>query len=219
MPWAGLAGAGSGLSRVAAVSRGLTVVRVVTAACLVAVLSACGGGGSAPASLATMPSGEASGSASPTPSPTPTVVLPVLPEAAKKPTREGAVAFVEYFWELYNYGFATGDPAAVDSVSDPGCIFCQSTQESLESLSRRKLVNEGGAVTVVVAVAAPGKPEEGMLVNTTLDQEASHLVSPEGAITDVSAATTNDRSDAAVIWEEGSWHVLEIDVMEPGERS
>ncbi len=84
--------------------------------------------------------GAVSVSASPTASATPTptasykpadasgkaenVPVPVLPEAAKAETKEGAVAFAAYWFSLLSHGYETGDLVVFDSVTSVGCAPC-----------------------------------------------------------------------------------------------
>ena len=88
------------------------------------LLSGCAGSGATPGSApgATTPTPAAS---SPTAKPSPTLTPPTFPEAAKKPTTAGAEAFVRYFWDAYNYGYAALETKQLDEVSSPDCNFCR----------------------------------------------------------------------------------------------
>ncbi|MDQ6526460.1 DUF6318 family protein [Nocardioides sp. LHD-245] len=61
-----------------------------------------------------------------TPSPTATPPAePVLPEAAKQASEEGARAFITYYWDLINYAQVTGDVKALKAASATTCKGCQ----------------------------------------------------------------------------------------------
>lgn len=73
---------------------------------------------------------------SPTPTPTPSysqasgagpaanVELPVLPAAARQDTKEGLLAFAEYWFELVDYTYQTGDAEPLKAVTTPECEVC-----------------------------------------------------------------------------------------------
>ncbi|MDO5049782.1 MAG: DUF6318 family protein [Actinomycetaceae bacterium] len=57
---------------------------------------------------------------------------PVIPEAAKARTKEGAMAFAEYFVEVYAYATATRDPQALMEVCTDAAGFCLTNVEFIE---------------------------------------------------------------------------------------
>jgi len=59
------------------------------------------------------------------------VVLPTLPEVAKQETVEGFLAFVEYWFDLINYGYETGDVEPVRAISGPNCKVCVNFYEDI----------------------------------------------------------------------------------------
>ncbi|MGP9502328.1 DUF6318 family protein [Specibacter sp. AOP5-B1-6] len=56
------------------------------------------------------------------------VPVPVLPEAAKEFSKEGLIAFAEYWYETLGYAFETGDPEPMMAISQPGCRTCEAIQ-------------------------------------------------------------------------------------------
>ena len=107
--------------------------RPLTAALLVlacALPAGCGGSGTAadPA-----PSDAA---ASPSPS---GPVVPALPDAARKHTKAGAVAFVRHYIDLMNHVQKTGRTAPIAGVSLPDCSSCNTTNRYV-----RRLYEAGG---------------------------------------------------------------------------
>lgn len=96
---------------------------------LVCALGACEDAAS-PAEPTSSPSSVESTELSPSPSATSTEptgpVEPTLPAAAEKSTKDGAEAFVEYYWEVVNYASATGDTSTLKDISLHGCQTCWS---------------------------------------------------------------------------------------------
>ncbi len=86
---------------------------------------------------AVTPSESLSPTVSPTGAVTPTVgqtvsvpegpapVLPAMPAQAQEMTNEGAEAFVQYWFDLANYGVATGDTGPVMTMAEPSCTVCE----------------------------------------------------------------------------------------------
>jgi hypothetical protein len=144
--------------------------RAVAAAALAALLlltTACNSGGSPPGSppATDSPSESAisTSTATPTSTPTPTpsykpadasgkaqnVPVPVLPEAAKAETKEGAIAFASYWFSLLSYGYETGDLKPLDSVTSRTCGPC---------ITAKKVVNawhEGGRWLIGGQISTP----------------------------------------------------------------
>ncbi|MBD7996755.1 hypothetical protein H9639_15765 [Arthrobacter sp. Sa2CUA1] len=76
------------------------------------------------------------------------VVLPVLPEVAKQETVEGFLSFVEYWFDLINYGYETGDVEPIRAISGPNCKVCVNFYEDIPSNYAEGGWLEGGYVDV-----------------------------------------------------------------------
>ncbi|WP_222423228.1 DUF6318 family protein [Arthrobacter woluwensis] len=110
---------------------------LVLLACL--GLVACGTGPAGP-SPSPPPTTPASATASPSPSAVAkpvykpatatskalNVPVPVIPEAAKRETPDGAKAFVGYWVAMLSYAYETGDVKTLDTLGAPECRLCHS---------------------------------------------------------------------------------------------
>ncbi|MGO4228855.1 DUF6318 family protein [Arthrobacter sp. YAF34] len=113
-------------------------------------ITACSGGGTPPpgqSSSAPQSPSASSTPSTPSASPTPTasykpadasgkaqnVPVPVLPEAAKAPTKAGLEAFARYWFEQLNFAYETGNSSGLDSVTSAGCEFCSNITRSLKT--------------------------------------------------------------------------------------
>ncbi|MFT4188597.1 MAG: DUF6318 family protein [Aeromicrobium sp.] len=87
------------------------------------------------------------------PDPTPTPVEPVLPEAAKENTEDGALAFLEHYLAVMDYASSTGDITQLTELSHPECTGCK-TYVDLFTERRRNggWVDGGGQSTSDVSV-------------------------------------------------------------------
>ena len=144
-------------------------------------------------------------------SPSPTPREPSLPAAAKKPTRAGAEAFYRYFWDVYNYSFASLRTQTLRRVSTSTCDFCSSAASKIDENRSAGASYSGGAVSVNVAVSAPGNPRVGLLVNSVLSQGDGKTVDSSGAEGSIIEGRKNMRIDAAVAWNGKAWRMLKID--------
>jgi hypothetical protein len=143
----------------------------------------------------------------------PTLKPPLLPAAAAKPTREGAAAFLRYFFDVYNYSYATLSSTQLREVSSPKCQYCAAAIESVEDGRAEGLRYEDGVVTIKVAVAAPGNARDGLLVNALLTQTAGVVYDRDGLARESSLALPAQRVDVIVMWTEGRWIMRGVDVI------
>lgn len=141
----------------------------------------------------------------------PTFAPPVLPAVAKQSTQAGAKAFFRYFWDVYNYSYDARDVAALRGISDEKCTFCQSTVEDVEKTLRKDLHFQGGLVAVNEAAVAPDDPMAGVLVQGLISQGSSVLLDAKGQQVSTASAESKIRVDAALIFRNSRWVVLEID--------
>ena len=61
------------------------------------------------------------------------VPVPVLPDKAKEFSKEGLIAFTEYWYSTLGYAFETGDPGPMLAISDPGCRTCMAMKNTTEA--------------------------------------------------------------------------------------
>ncbi|AIY00983.1 hypothetical protein ART_1384 [Arthrobacter sp. PAMC 25486] len=59
------------------------------------------------------------------------VPIPVLPDKAKEFSKEGLIAFTEYWYSALGYAFETGDPKPMMDISGPNCIACNNMSETI----------------------------------------------------------------------------------------
>lgn len=114
----------------------------LSAAALAAALAGCG-------SQAVEPPPSPSPITSRTPSPTATTAAPpVMPEAAKAHTVEGAKAFVVYYVDLITYAERTLDTRPVELHSLPACAGCKGGIKAIRAVARQGGHIEGAGQTV-----------------------------------------------------------------------
>jgi Family of unknown function (DUF6318) len=90
----------------------LRTVAVVLSALGLVALAGCGGGDT-PAGSAQKKQAQ--------------LAAPVLPEAARKNTAEGAAAFTKYFFDTINHAFTSGSIDGLIRATAPTCEICRAT--------------------------------------------------------------------------------------------
>ncbi|WP_157884115.1 DUF6318 family protein [Arthrobacter alpinus] len=59
------------------------------------------------------------------------VPKPVLPAKAQEFSKEGLIAFTEYWYSTLSYAFETGDPEPLMTISAPDCATCEAMKKGV----------------------------------------------------------------------------------------
>lgn len=189
-------------------------------------VTACTGGGTTPGATAAPES--SSPTASPTPSVTPSstasykpadasgraenVPVPVLPEAAKAETKEGAIAFASYWYVLLNYAYQTGDFGPMDAVTSPACRMCSKVRPGIVEWNSDGRWIAGGLVSVKGAFTEFVKTVEGNYqVTTQLEQPVGFLYRADSTIEQSVPAAQVLADIMTVRFTDGRWTALDVD--------
>ncbi|MEO5651543.1 MAG: DUF6318 family protein [Marmoricola sp.] len=118
------------------------------------ILTACGGNPEPQPMPAPRSSTSPSGSASPTPTP------PVMPAAARKKTKQGAIAFVKYYVDALNHATFTGHTEPAHSLDAGKCGSCDRMLKMIETIYGADGSVNGGAwrPEIVGAIRQRGRP-------------------------------------------------------------
>jgi hypothetical protein len=175
-----------------------------------AVLAACTPGGGAV--VTETPSATASGSvtatASPSPSPSASVdVLAQLPEDAKSPGLDGAIATAEFFLTLYAPMFQSGDTALWDALSGPECVYCSDASENAQKVSEGKWAATGGEITPDGATSRARQDGiDAAIVSLEADFADAYLAK-DGSTPELQEAAARDKVYVRLILSDGVWLV------------
>ncbi|GAB3858848.1 hypothetical protein GCM10028801_19350 [Nocardioides maradonensis] len=104
--------------------------------------------------------------ADPTPSVSPTKVAPtppVMPDAATRQTKAGAIAFAKYYWQVVDYAQRSGDTAALSPLQTLTCVACDAGREWIDRIVRRHGTISGGQHRIT-AIEAHGSARAGIVV-------------------------------------------------------
>ncbi len=106
------------------------------------------------------PTGDPTKTPDPTPTETATAeptdtgpVEPELPEAAKKPGRKGAEAFVRHYWVVVHYGLTSNEAGPLDRLGTDECDSCSTASKLIRKYARLGYDVEMGPYEVQSAAA------------------------------------------------------------------
>jgi hypothetical protein len=206
-------------------SRHLRTATLAVVAAAALALSGCNSGGAPNDGGSASPSTTKSETPSPTPTPTPTaaykpadatgraqnVPVPVLPEVAKTETKEGAMAFASYWYNVLSYSYETGDIALLDSLTPPSCAPCQKSKEAIRGWHSDGRWLVGGQITTPAVETTFSKDPEGKYqVAVQVHQVPLSYVRSDGTVarTDMQA---DDKGNLLIVSFSGdSWVLHEI---------
>ena len=202
-------------------------------ACVVALVSislmsvtACTGGGTAPPGSPPADSQSPSASLTPSATATPTAIykpadasgraqnvpVPVLPEAAKAETKEGAIAFAKHWYTLLNYAYQTGEFRLMDEVTDPSCRLCAKVRPGIVEWNSEGRWIAGGLVQAKGAYTNFVKTPQGSYqVTTQLEQPAGTLYRADSSV-EKSVPASQVLADIMILrFSDGRWMAMDLD--------
>lgn len=147
--------------------------------------------------------------AAPTTTPAPTL-RPVPPEAMAQ-TPEGAVAFLQWWVDMYNYVELTGETQLVSDNSEASCEFCTNAIQRI-----RPIYDAGGRIerdgpTVFMEVV-PGPVDENgyTVISFKGTSEVTRAIDAQGGTLYEAPAEPTPRSGLAGLQWSDQWSVTEI---------
>jgi Family of unknown function (DUF6318) len=189
---------------------------------VILLLAACSGGGSSSPQTApdpsvgtsttvpTSPSSTTTPAATVAPSPTPTP--PVLPEAAKQRTQAGAEAFLKYFFEVYNYSYATLDVGLLQSICLSTSKFCDSVTSNVTNYLSNNQRVVGGKIDVTLVHAGPISKVQVSLVDSLINQAPAQTVAADGSRSQFTKSIKGALVKAALKWVDSAWIATGVEV-------
>lgn len=134
-------------------------------------------------------------------------VEPTMPPAAFKNTKDGAVAFARYYWDVVNYAQKTLDTGLLTSLAADTCKGCKGGTDWIDGILRQGGSIKGGLNRVrkvgVPSPARPGHPDWDLSV---VLQTSQQVATRPGRHPERYAAGTNYVS-MTVRGQNGTWKV------------
>jgi hypothetical protein len=139
------------------------------------------------------------------------IPVPEKPALADENTKEGLEAFTRYWFELFDYGYATNDWAAFDAVTDPACGTCGNIKNEV-----RARYEEGGWISggVTTLQSFSSGFEENLYgsINSYVEIEQTGLTyfNSKGQVESTSDALPPTLNSLITLHEDGMWFVLDF---------
>lgn len=206
-------------------ARRLRLHFVAVAAGVALVLTGCNTGGdpgatdTSSASTSQVPSP----SATPTPTATPAYVpasasgraqnvpVPVLPEVAKTETKEGAIAFGSYWYQVLSYSYETGDVALLESLTPKTCAPCQKSVEAIKAWHSEGRWLIGGQISTPAVDSTFSKDDSGKYkVAVQVHQVPLSYVRSDGTIARTDPQAADQGNLLIVSYSTDSWRLDEV---------
>ncbi|PFG33925.1 DUF6318 family protein [Sanguibacter antarcticus] len=168
---------------------------------------------------ATEPEADAPQTATSTPAATDdtaTTTLPEPPAAPEKPAamanddEAGARAAADYFLALYAYTVQSNDVTLLDDFCYEASTFCTAVRLDLEDAENTGQVLAGGDLTWTTEPQVEQRTDaSAYIVQGTIHQSASQLVTSEGSVVDAYEAEDLERA-IYIYWDSGDWYGFDI---------
>lgn len=155
--------------------------------------------------------------ASPTPSPAvykpatdqgpaENVPVPALPEKAKEFSKEGLIAFAEYWYSTLGYAFETGDPEPMMAISDPDCKTCEVMRKAVISGHKDGKWIMGGTMAIDPPRSTFNQMADGTYQATTMArQEHVKYFKADGTISTDFGVKIAEKDILVGVYQDGHW--------------
>lgn len=136
-------------------------------------------------------------------------VEPVMPETAKKPTKAGAIAFVEHYWDVVHFAEVSGTVSSLRSLSAPGCTRCTGGIEGLSEIFAEggRIVSQPRMITIEDVRLARSGAQRVALVTATIRGSASKVIYARGDSRNVEQPGGKRKYQFALAYKDGVWRL------------
>ncbi|MHA7297588.1 DUF6318 family protein [Pseudarthrobacter sp. MDT3-1] len=204
-------------------SRRSRLYLVAAVAASVLLLTGCNSGGDPGGTSSASPTSTASPSATPTPTATPAYVpasasgraqnvpVPVLPEVAKTETKEGAIAFARYWFEVLSYSYETGELSLHESLTPQTCAPCQKSAEAIRAWHSEGRWLVGGQISTPAVDTTFSRDEAGKYkVSVQVHQIPLSYVRADGTVAHTDPQGADQGNLLILSYSSDSWRLDEV---------
>jgi hypothetical protein len=134
-------------------------------------------------------------------------VLAALPEDAKSPGLDGAIATAEFFLTLYAPMFQSGDTRLWDALSGPECGYCADASENATKVADGDWTATGGEITPNVMTSRAATDGSNAAIVSLEADFADAYLAKSGSTPELQEAATHDKVYLRMILIDGTWLV------------
>lgn len=156
-------------------------------------------------------------SETPSPSPTPTALsddelLAMIPEGARAENFGSAVNFSRFFMLEYQRMFDEKDSSLFSFLSEPECVFCESSLSEFADLIGKEGRREGGAIVISDDSAQGGLRGDGFwYVGFLLSVAENRDYDADGTLVEMESGGAGDVA-LKLTWRDDHWQVVGVNV-------
>jgi hypothetical protein len=182
---------------------------------------------SSPASTATATGTPPSASQSPTRKPSPSPVpasskgpaknwpVPKMPDAAKRNSKAGIIAFTEHYFDLVDYAVLTYDTKPLKAATERTCYLCaKQIIDPADGNRGHGGWHAGGKTDVTVTFARNTKGNS--ISGFTFLREETSVYLPDGKLQSTIPAITVPRAGTLNLIFNDGWSVVDVEFIDPG---
>jgi predicted small secreted protein len=198
---------------------------VAAVAAMALALSGCNTGAGPDAADTASPAVSQTPSATPAPTPTATaayvpasasgraqnVPVPVLPEVAKTETKEGAIAFARYWFQVLSYSYETGELSLLDRLTPQTCGPCQKSAEAIRAWHSDGRWLVGGQISTPAVETAFSKDVAGQYkVSAQVHQVPLSYFRADGTVAHTDPQAADQGNLLIISYSSDSWRLDEV---------
>lgn len=134
-----------------------------------------------------------------------------VPAAARARTEEGAIAFLEFYFDQINQGYL--DPKHAPDLfayADKECIACKKTEDFIASYAKDGWSVKQPALHIVEPTLAGDVAAPKVIINFTSEEVAQPLYKDGKSSTHKTKASSVKRA-AALKWVKGEWQLFDLE--------
>ncbi|MEP6854775.1 MAG: DUF6318 family protein, partial [Pedococcus sp.] len=133
--------------------------------------------------------------------------------AASKKTPEGAEAFARFYTEQLDNAAASGETAALKSLTMKSCSTCQDFIGVVDGRATRSEHGEKESFELGAVQLDPGSPEDRPVVDVLVKDVGGNIINGSGAVVSTSApAKFNFRH--TLKWVGNAWRVADSEIVQ-----
>jgi len=137
-------------------------------------------------------------------------VVPKPPASAAPQTLDGAIAFVNHWFEALTYAVVTGDTVALDMASSPQCRACADAARLIRDGYRGGASLRGGGYAVRTVAEDDFWTVERPALRVVFDRSPRSAVDADGQLRDVFDGGSFLTCEVLLERAEGRWRLLEL---------
>lgn len=139
------------------------------------------------------------------------VPVPVLPEVAKTETKEGAVAFARYWFEVLSYSYEAGELSLLESLTPESCGPCIKSAEAIRAWHSEGRWLVGGQITTPAVDTTFSKDEAGKYkVSVQVHQIPLSYVRADGTVAHTDPQGADQGNLLIISYGSDSWRLDEV---------